>query len=109
MYTLHKETFEGYWVYSPFFAFLRWPRRPKRVKFDNSLYRGKGRYRHFSVTRIWYDNETRKFMTEEERLLSFDEVLRDGFAIYDWRLGKMRYPTEEAARHRAFLLTHEGR
>lgn len=93
-YILNKETEEAYWIYAPKQTFFR-----KRIVFPEFFSRkSKAKYKLFSIWREWYDNQTREFFSEEEVLITFNEILEKGWAIYDWKNRKLITPTDEAAK-----------
>lgn len=88
-WVLHKEEPLIYWVYP-----LRRTRFRKRVYVDNHPY-DKGEFLVFGIKWTWYDDVTRRFDTQEETLISFDDILATGDrAIWDWVHERFIYPEE---------------
>lgn len=87
---LKDEDFQGFWTYPV-----------SRGRFTKKMLRPgsfptNGTYTIFRVVRRWYNTVTREFETTSEELRTFEEVLAEGRAIYDYRKGEYLMPPEEA-------------
>lgn len=89
VWRLYKEWEEGYWTHA-----LKRTWCLRRWKVDDRLLGGK--YEIFEIHRRWYNTVTREFQTTVEVLKTFEDVLAEGRAVYDYRNSKYIVPEEVA-------------